>query len=342
MIKNKRSRRRVPKLPIPQRLKNNPRLRLMYGKLKKRLAALPWLRITAIFSVICLVAGYVLLSVTIIAQRGTYHKSVTETNTYIEKTAALSSEQRVKLKAALDAYDRSLSTGNMTDPFVPNGLSAPPQYYKVLSEVSNTVLGQLSIPSINLNEPIHYGHGEFYLGNGVEHVASTAIPDDIMGINSVLAGHSGLNDATIFENLGKMKVGDTFQIQILDTMLNYKVDNISIVDPTAVNTLNAQANHNYVTLLTCWPIFINSRRLIVRGTLVSSHTIKPQTMTIHEPFNPQLFFVSLIPLAASLATAIAAYKAIKRLRNRDRHNAPTKPHRKATSRSSKRKKNVSA
>ena len=274
-----------------------------------------WLRVGAAVSIICLVLGYIFLSVVLIMSRNSQHAAVSEMNEYQQRVSSLSSEQLKQLKADLDAYNKALSTEDVTDPFVPNGLEAPPHYRDVLGAVGQTTMGKLSIPKIGLDQPIHYGNGEMYLGNGVEHVSSTAIPDDVPGTNSVLAGHSGLDNTVIFDNLDQLEAGDTFQITILDWQLTYKVDNTTIVEPDAIEILNAEANQTYVSLLTCWPRYINSHRLIVRGVLVDAQQIDHNWDSQAVPFDPLIFFVVLVPLVASIAAMILSRKKLKEVRS---------------------------
>lgn len=45
----------------------------------------------------------------------------------------------------------------------------------------------------------------------------------------------------------------------------YQVDQIKVIEPTNFDDLMVAPGHDYVTLLTCTPIMINTHRLIVRG-----------------------------------------------------------------------------
>ncbi|MFB0918789.1 MAG: sortase, partial [Clostridiaceae bacterium] len=56
-----------------------------------------------------------------------------------------------------------------------------------------------------------------------------------------------------------------FYIHVLDETLAYQVDQIKTIDPTDFSDLLVVKGHDYVTLLTCTPIMINTHRLLVRG-----------------------------------------------------------------------------
>ncbi|WP_448058877.1 sortase [Cellulomonas hominis] len=49
---------------------------------------------------------------------------------------------------------------------------------------------------------------------------------------------------------------------------SYRVDQILTVDPTDVASLVIEDDEDYVTLITCTPIGVNSHRLLVRGVRV--------------------------------------------------------------------------
>ena len=52
--------------------------------------------------------------------------------------------------------------------------------------------------------------------------------------------------------------------------LEYRVDNIAVVEPNDLTLLGVEEGKDYVTLLTCTPYGINSHRLLVRGTRVDA------------------------------------------------------------------------
>jgi len=63
--------------------------------------------------------------------------------------------------------------------------------------------------------------------------------------------------------------GDLFYIYVLDQILAYKVDKISVVDPDDIENLKMEEGQDYVTLVTCTPYAINTHRLLVRGTRIT-------------------------------------------------------------------------
>lgn len=130
--------------------------------------------------------------------------------------------------------------------------------------------GYITIPCIDVALPIYEGTEEGSLYNGVGHMTSTSLPCGGEGTHCVIAGHSALTSATLFDNLDKVKINDVFYIKFFDDTLKYKVDKIyEGVDPyNADEYIKIRKGQDYVTLLTCTPKTINTHRLLVRGKRV--------------------------------------------------------------------------
>ena len=62
-----------------------------------------------------------------------------------------------------------------------------------------------------------------------------------------------------------MQLDDLFFIETIAGQLAYKVIEIQVIEPTAIEELSIQKNRDLITLLTCTPYMINSHRLIVLG-----------------------------------------------------------------------------
>ena len=60
--------------------------------------------------------------------------------------------------------------------------------------------------------------------------------------------------------------GDVFYLHIYNKTLTYTVDQVKKVLPTDTSDLTIVDGEDYVTLVTCVPIAVNSHRLLVRGT----------------------------------------------------------------------------
>lgn len=107
------------------------------------------------------------------------------------------------------------------------------------------------------------------LKKGVAHLRGTALPGD-KGI-SVIYGHSGIsgmlmsrnNPQIIFSRLDGVSIGDTMSIQRDGKDLHYVVSGKKIVDPEDLNFMSETTSSERAVLLTCWPLGIGTKRLIV-------------------------------------------------------------------------------
>ena len=129
-----------------------------------------------------------------------------------------------------------------------------------------TLLGYLSIPKIDVLQPICEGTKESTLSHSVGHLNGTSMPYGGKSTHCCLTGHSGLSYSKMLSELDKIKVDDIFYIKTLNEKHQYKVDTVQIVKPYGANKyLKIEKDKDYVTLATCYPVTINTHRLLVRG-----------------------------------------------------------------------------
>ena len=95
---------------------------------------------------------------------------------------------------------------------------------------------------------------------------ATGVPVGGESTHCVLAGHSGMSNARLFTDLPNLQNGDVFYLHIYNKTLSYTVDQTKKVLPTDTSDLQIVDGEDYVTLVTCMPIAVNSHRLLVRGT----------------------------------------------------------------------------
>lgn len=137
--------------------------------------------------------------------------------------------------------------------------------YGDILAVTQDIIGYLEIPKIRVYLPIYHGDGEEILEKGVGHVPGSSMPVGGPSTHSILAGHTGLPSARLFTELDQLEEGDLFYIHVLEDILAYKVDQISVVLPEDTEKTQIVKGKDYVTLLTCVPYGVNSHRLLVRG-----------------------------------------------------------------------------
>lgn len=190
---------------------------------------------------------------------------------YDSSVAGLDKATRKRMLAQARAYNARLngSAGSaVRDPFAQGDeatSAAPSDYDDVLNVDGNGLMGTLTIPSIDMDLPIHHGTSDDVLDTGAGHIPQTSLPVGGKGTHAVLTGHTGIPNKTLFTNLIHMKRGDVFIINVLGERHAYKVDRIKVVEPQDVSQIQMEPGKEYVTLLTCTPYGVNSHRLLVRG-----------------------------------------------------------------------------
>lgn len=174
-----------------------------------------------------------------------------------------------------EQYDKAMSDAlsyseNKSDPKKLEELGLT--YEDVLNVADNGIMGYIEIPKISVSLVIYHTIDEDILQKGIGHVPQTSLPIGGESTHCVLAGHTGLPSAKLLTNIDHLKIGDVFYIHVLDEVLEYQIDDVSVVEPDEVSRLNVISGKDCVTLVTCTPYGVNSHRLLVRGVRVQDNT----------------------------------------------------------------------
>ena len=129
--------------------------------------------------------------------------------------------------------------------------------------VDTDAIGVICIPKLQLEMPIYLGATTENMAKGAVHLSQTSLPIGGMNTNCVLAGHRGYNGAAYFRYITDLEVGDTVTITNLWETLTYSVVDTEIIDPTDIQKILIQENHERLTLLTCHPYASGGRQRYV-------------------------------------------------------------------------------
>ena len=185
---------------------------------------------------------------------------------YSEEVENLSDVDYQAYFDAADDYNRRLAE-------TPDAFYRPEEVsgYTDTLDVSGTgIMGYITISKIGVELPVYHGTSDGVLQVAAGHLEGSSLPVGGAGTHAVISAHRGLPSAKLFTNLDELEVGDTFTITVLDRVLTYEVDQISIVLPTETDNLKVVDGKDYVTLMTCTPYGINTHRLLVRGRRVET------------------------------------------------------------------------
>ena len=203
-----------------------------------------------------------------------------EVSGYVEAVEQLPSPEReAKLELARE-YNSHMPQGILRDPYSASSDendedAAYQSYLEVLRVSDNGVIGELSYPSLAIGLPIYHGTSDEVLSKGVGHLYGSSLPVGGPSTHTVLTSHSGLLNAALFTRLPSAELGDIFKITVLGETHYYEVDQLETVLPDQTDGLRIVSGEDYVTLITCTPIGINSHRMLVRGVRVEAPAETP-------------------------------------------------------------------
>ena len=166
------------------------------------------------------------------------------------------------LQAQLTAarqYNATLPAGLLQDPWDaknPAMTAASSAYQAQLNAFD--AMARIRIPAINVDLPIYHVTSEEVLARGIGHLFGSALPVGGSGTHAVLTGHSSLANATMFDHLPQLRMGDRFSIDVYGQTLAYQVDQITVVLPDQLDNIRRVNGADYVTLVTCTPYAVNT------------------------------------------------------------------------------------
>ena len=233
---------------------------------------------------------------------------------YAEEVEQLSDADYQTYFDAADAYNRQLNT-------IPNAFYKPDLVsgYAQTLDISGTgIMGYITIPKISVELPIYHGTDEGVLQVAAGHLEGSSLPVGGAGTHAVISAHRGLPSAKLFTNLDELEVGDRFTITVLNRVLTYEVDQISIVLPTVIDQLLPTEGMDYVTLMTCTPYGINTHRLLVRGKRVETTESQKHIRVAADAFRIEPIIVAPILAIPMLLAALVGVLVAPHLRKRSK------------------------
>ena len=217
-----------------------------------------------ILNAVIVLTAVIILSVALYPSVSDYVNALSQTRTiakYIDEVMSLNDDEAKALLEEARAYNESLRLKPDRFKFTAEETAE----YKKLLNTGRGVIGILVVDKIGVKLPIYHGTDEAVLQVGVGHLHGSSLPVGGAGTHSIITGHTGLPSSTLLTNLDRLNEGDTFMLHVLGETLTYQVDQIRIVEPDKMQTLEIEKDMDYCTLVTCTPYGVNSHRLLVRG-----------------------------------------------------------------------------
>lgn len=227
------------------------------------------------------------------------------------------------LNAAIEAaheFNREHTPGPILDPWDAHASEDNELYALYLSQFSGQpAMSQVVIPSIDSQLPVYHGTSEKVLQRGLGHLFGSALPVGGEGTHSVITGHTGLTNATLWDNLIDVKEGDAIYISTFGERLKYEVHGIDIVLPNETDSLAPRPGEDLITLITCTPYGVNTHRLLVHAHRVP---MDPEDEGVFEDTGFNMQWWMWVLLAVALIVLLLLIWWIRRMIKRSKENAP--------------------
>lgn len=122
---------------------------------------------------------------------------------------------------------------------------------------------RIQIPALGVDAPVVQGDGWEQLKKGVGQHVGTSNPGQVG--NVVLSAHNDIF-GEIFRYLDQLQPGDQVTLFTNQRAYNYAVVETKIVEPTAVEVMEATKQPT-VTLISCYPYLVDDERIVVIARL---------------------------------------------------------------------------
>ena len=293
-------------------------------------------RFGRILAVLLLLAGITSMAYPITA---TLIMNASQRQAVIENEKLAQTNDPARNAADIEAarqYNLQLHSGPILDPFLQRVAPNTKLYREYLSYLDYTdhMIGSVKIPSIDVSLPIYHGTYEEELQKGVGHLFGSSLPVGGEGTHAVLTGHSGLSNATMFDNLPKLKQGDAIYIFVAGEKLKYVVTSEEVVIPTQTDSLLPIEGKDLVTLITCTPYGINTHRLLVHAERAPYDPEVDDAQSNHQPtiFRPWMALSAAVIVLLILVFIWTLVRRKKKERPRHaRRGSGQTPHRRSIS-----------
>ncbi len=152
--------------------------------------------------------------------------------------------------------------------------------------LTDSVVGYLSIPAMDLEIPLYLGATEENMTKGATVLGQTSMPIGGENTNCVIAAHRGYQGTPMFRNIERLQEGDTITLTNLWETLTYQVVKCIIINPTDIDAVKIQPGQDLITLVTCHPYRQNYQRYVVYCARVGTDTPLPTAQQLPDVGTP--------------------------------------------------------
>ncbi len=235
-------------------------------------------------SVILAITGVVIIGSQLIPMAKSYIDGIVEQIRADSKVEPVPESYKTYIEQQLAYYDPGKSYfANLSTELGTLGTS---QYYDPVTQTQKDIIidkeydkpmyidiSSIGISNIKISSNVDsYNETVYnqYLKQGLAHFKGTPLPGD--GGNAFIYGHSAVESffdthqnlpETIFSRLSNIDIGQEVDIKKDEKVLKYIVRSKKIVSSDDFSILESQNNKETITMMTCWPLGIGTKRLVV-------------------------------------------------------------------------------
>ncbi|NQK48941.1 class C sortase [Streptococcus suis] len=227
-----------------------------------------------------------------------------------------------KEEEVIEHYQEAVRSGQLAtvDPFAETRKDE-----QSVSDFGDTIIGYVSIPSLEIRQPIRVGASDSHLDQGVAVVSGTDLPFGGRDRRSVLAGHRSWYSDLRFFRLNEMREGDEIFVEIGEKVVTYRVKNTEIIKATDWQKLLPIEKQDVLTLLTCDPLVPPfDYRLLVNAyryhdsseqAVSASEEKRQSSQAVLESYRKKgVSFIAYLTLLGWILFVYLAYKLLKLVR----------------------------
>lgn len=183
---------------------------------------------------------------------------------------------------------------------------------------TSDVMARIRIPGSHIDLPVFHTTASDVLYRGAGHMYGSDLPVGGPGTTSVISAHTGMVNASMFDNLVFIDTGADVFIEVLDQTLHYKVRSRKVVGPSDYQAVTYEQGVDKVVLITCTPYGINTDRLLVEAIRV------PDSASINENvWVPSLSWWMILDITVvCLVLLFLLIRALRRKKRKDDENEP--------------------
>lgn len=155
-----------------------------------------------------------------------------------------------------ESYNQTIAENGQEGFYRPNGFQKPQIRGK-------KCFGYIKIPKMNTTLKLYLGASKDNMKKGAAVMGETSLPIGGKNTNSVIAAHRGYQGIPYFREIERLEINDKVSITNPWETLTYRVESICIIQPDNSDAVKIQKGKDMVTLMTCHPYRVGSKRYVV-------------------------------------------------------------------------------